>query len=370
MRQFQSYGTRTLRWVAGAVLLLSGGCSESSPSEPAPQRPQQPEQPQQPPPSQPNPDVGIRGVSDPYSIVCARDAAGTTWCSVASATGAFQIVESTTTPGTGIGSLPAQGQFQVYNVACPSRGLQVDRSGAQRNGGDWLDVRCVGCVAPPAGLLAWYRFDEPAGDTVADYPNAAAPSPLRLHGTTTRIPGKWFGGLDFPLEQGYAQGSAARNLGTGDFSIALWLRLDADDVPGFSTLLDKRHEDAGMHGYHIAFFGTEPLIQLADGGDNGGWYNYHANFSMAADGEWHFLVVTVDRDSPSGVRWYYDGVPVGNVGDPTGRQGSLDSTAPLLVGRHAFFGSGFSGALDELQIVNRVLPPEEITARYQQPSCR
>jgi hypothetical protein len=358
MSQFMSTRSIAARAAAAAMVLLSGGCRGESPTQ------------QQP---QPLPDPGIAGVSNANSTVCARDGAGTTWCTRADATGAFWITRADAAPGTATGNLPRQGQFTVYNVDCLGVAKTVDRSGPQPNGGAWLDVRCTpdGCVAPPTGLLAWYRFDEIGGDTVADFGNAAPSAALGLHGQAAHVPGRVLGGLQLSYNDGYAQGSAATNLGTGDFSIAVWLR--GDPAPGwaFSTLLDKRDNDgSALRGYHMVVDDYEPLIQLADGGAYGGWYNYHAGFRVAPDGEWHFLVVTVQRASDTGLRWYYDGVPAGDVADPTARQGSLSSTSPLLVGRHSFYGSGFSGAVDELQIVNRVLSPAEIATLYTRHSCR
>jgi hypothetical protein len=369
MRQFitSSERPRALRTLAAAALLLFAGCGGRAPTEPPRQQPETP--PQQPEtPQQPEPDAGIAGVSNANSTVCARDAAGTTWCARADAAGAFRITRAAVPPGTGTGDLPPQGQFAVYNVDCRGAGKPVDRSGPQRNGGAWLDVRCTpeGCVAPPSGLLAWYRFDEAGGDTVADFADAAAPSTLRTQGAAARVSGRVLGGLEL-RGSGYAAGGADKNLGTGDFSIALWIRHGVDG--SLSTVLDKR-DPGPIRGYHILLYGYEPLIQLADGGAVGGWFNYHSGFESIPDGKWHFLVVTVQRASSKGVRWYYDGVPAGNAGDPTGRQGSLDSASPLLVGRHSFHGSGMRGAVDELQIVNRVLTPDEISTLYTRHSCR
>ena len=41
-----------------------------------------------------------------------------------------------------------------------------------------------------------------------------------------------------------------------------------------------------------------------------------------SDGEWHFVAVTVDRDSPAGIRLYVDGA-IEAVCDPTPVPGSL-----------------------------------------------
>lgn len=225
-----------------------------------------------------------------------------------------------------------------------------------------------GCMPAPPGLLGWYRFDEAAGARAADHPNAAPASPLRLH-ASRHGSGRVLGALE-PGRKGHAEGAADKNLGTEDFSIAVWLRLE----PGgeySSTVLDKRDMSFPVRGYHMGFFGGGPVLQLADGGVHGGWYNYHSMIDTdLADGEWHHLVVTVQRASITGVRWYLDGRPAGKVGDPTGRQGSLDSARPLLVGLHASGGSRFQGGIDELQLFNRVLPLAEVATLYARPFCR
>ena len=361
MRQFSSrlHRSHRVRGFAAAVLLLSAGCGEGTPTVSG--------QPRQPPvaPGTPQADAGIAGISNAGSTVCARDGAGATWCTRADTAGAFRITRAEVEPGTGTGLLPVQGELVVFNVDCGASGKTVDRSGPQRNGGDWLDVRCTlaGCVAPPSGLLAWYRFDEALGDTVADHADAAPRSTLRLHGPAAHVPGRVLRAVQFTTRTAYASGGADKNVGTGDFSIALWIRNGPDGA--FSTLLDKRDSNP-LRGYHMILYNGEPLIQLADAGENGSSYNYHAGFRVAWDEQWHHLVVTVERASPSGVRWYYDGLPAGVVGDPTGRQGSLSSARALTVG----WGSGYMGSVDELQIVNRVLAPAEIATLYARPSCR
>jgi hypothetical protein len=225
-----------------------------------------------------------------------------------------------------------------------------------------------GCVAAPSGLLAWYRFDETAGTSAADFPSVGEPSPLTLRGGS-HVEGKVLGALG--LDGGaYAVGDASKNVGTGDFSIALWIRA----APGTwdSTILDKR-DRAPIRGYHIKLAGSEPLIQLADGGVHRGWYNYFSGIRSPGllDGGWHHLAVTVRRASREGIRWYVDGVPAGVVGDPTGRQGSLSSSSPLHVGRHSFHKSApMRGAIDELQIVSRVLEPDEVATLFARHACR
>jgi hypothetical protein len=224
-----------------------------------------------------------------------------------------------------------------------------------------------GCMAAPAGMLAWYSFDETAGQMAADRPNAARASRLRLYGAAGGA-GRVLGGLALAGENAYARGAADKNVGTGDFSIALWLRLDGGAHHRFRSMLDKR--DGGpIRGYHLALHGDQPVLQMADGR---GYFNYHAAIPPGlADGKWHHLAVTVRRTSPNGVRWYVDGRAAGAAGNATHHPRSLDSTTPLLVGAHSFSGPDrIDGAVDELMILTRVLAPEEVSALYTRHACR
>lgn len=341
------------RVLRAAALLLAAGCSEgTSSTEP-----------------QPEPDAGISGITNANAVVCARNVAGTTWCSQADVTGAFRITRADG-PATGTGLLPAAGVFDVFTVDCPGAAKPVDRGTPQRNGGSWLDVRCRpdGCMAPPSGLLAWYRFDEVTGDSAVDHANAAPPSRLTLYGAG-HAPGKVLGGMLLDGAAGHAEGAGDKNLGTGDFSIALWMRA-SPDAWSFSSILDKR-DAAPIRGYHLALSGGELLLQMADAGEYAGWYNYHSGIFGVTDGGWHFVVVTVERASTTGIKWYVDGHPAGAIADPTGRRGSLSSSAPLRVGRHSHYeGVYFGGGIDELQLFNRVLPPAEVTALHNRHLCR
>lgn len=265
-------------------------------------------------------------------------------------------MDGTTVRGWVAMPLSPSGAWQIAGVADLSGDGRPDvvwQNRATRENGIW---EMGGSLA---GVLAWYPFDEAAGDVAADFANAAPRSDLQLVGAA-HVAGKVGGGIGVG-PGAYATGGADKNVGTGDFSIAFWIRLDPIQS-AYVMILDKRVENP-YRGYHMLVENGEPLIQLADGGAYGGWYNYYSGIAGGAlrDGEWHFLAVTVQRASSQGIRWYLDGAPAGQVGDPTPRQGSLSNDAPLLVGRHAFHGEGSPAALDELQIFDHALTPGEVS---------
>jgi hypothetical protein len=109
-------------------------------------------------------------------------------------------------------------------------------------------------------------------------------------------------------------------------------------------------------------------LQIADGlnPSTGGWENFISN-EFVADGKWHHIVVTVDRNNPQGGIFYIDcrQAQVGNnmTFNPTGRQGSLDNNSALYFGRQSFAATNFwSGAVDEFSIYNRMLSAAEVHA--------
>ncbi|HXO20328.1 MAG TPA: LamG domain-containing protein [Thermoanaerobaculia bacterium] len=155
----------------------------------------------------------------------------------------------------------------------------------------------------------------------------------------------------------------------GNFSIDAWIRVDPLGST-VMTILDKRTgSPPAIKGYHLfVLLGTEDCVglQLADGAGSG-LSNYHSpGMPTLTDGNWHHIAVTVRRTEQAGIRWYHDGVLIG-VSDPTDRLGSLESNSPLRIGTRTAdptLTGWFKGDLDELEIFNRVLTPEEVATIF------
>ncbi|WP_375513714.1 LamG domain-containing protein [uncultured Nostoc sp.] len=152
------------------------------------------------------------------------------------------------------------------------------------------------------------------------------------------------------------------NFGTGDLSISAWVKTTSSS--GIEVILDKRVETTGpIQGYSLSNYNGSLLLQLADGVGNE-FTNYITNISIA-DGNWHHVAVTVDRDQPDGGRWYIDGVEVvGERFNPT-RRGSLSNSKPLVIGRRSDnpgWPGFFKGEIGSVLLVKRVLSSQEIQA--------
>jgi len=262
--------------------------------------------------------------------------------------------------------------------------------GAQ--GGISIDNLCVAKASPPPStcapppnttMVAWYPFDETSGTVSA---NLATANTGTQFGSPTPITGQVGGALRFNGTSNYVESpsSIATNIGPangppfcfgaystcqGDFSIDTWIRVDPSVASGFVVVLDKRGGSAPtINGYHFGIYAGSLLLQLADGVGTG-YTNYVSPVLTPAltDGNWHLIAVTVQRASTSGIRWYHNGVAVG-TDNPTGRTGSLANNSPLRIGTRTAdqpLTGWFRGDLDELEIFNRVLTPQEVFTIFQ-----
>jgi len=282
-----------------------------------------------------------------------------------------------------IGYIDNQGNLPSFTLTGPT--------GAQ--GGISIDNLSVAqappppstCVAPPnTTMVAWYPFDETSGTVSANLATGNAGTQI---GSPTPVPGKVAGALRFDGIDDYVDSpstivtnigpadnppfcSGAYSTCQGDFSIDAWIRVDPAVGSSLVVILDKRGGTApAINGYHLVVVSGQLLIQLADGTSAPGYTNQASPVLTPplTDGNWHFIAVTVRRTSTSGIVWYHNGVAFG-TGDPTSRMGSLVNNSPLRVGARttdtALTGF-FHGDIDELEIYNRVLTPQEVFGIFQ-----
>lgn len=229
------------------------------------------------------------------------------------------------------------------------------------------DLTGIGCRNAPSGLAARFNFDAieddvyTSGSTTYDgETDVVSGSTLLLYSTAAEI-------ADGEVMRGLAcDGSSsgfgvtidqedAMDVGTGDFSIALWVRMDTSDATtGARSLVDKR-DSSTRNGYQLYLYNRRPGLQLSD---SGGYTNYTTSSAITVpnDGAWHHLVVAVSRTSgtPS-VKFYVDRLPKQYF--TTGvRTGDLDSGNGVRIGRGWWSGSStFAGDVDEVQIYTSAL---------------
>ncbi len=225
-----------------------------------------------------------------------------------------------------------------------------------------------GCTPAPAEMAAWWPLDTAAQSSTPDISGRHA---ARLVNAPSIAPGRVGNAMSFTAGQSRLDVADADGLdiGTGDFSVDFWMR--TTNVSSLITILDKRTLSPAVRGYSVFLTGGKLGIQLADSSApspacssdsrRSACTNYGSNV-VVADGAWHFVVITVDRDSKQGGRIIVDGRVIATF-DPTVRRGSLSNTAPLRIGASAdTVGSSYRGLLDEVELFRRVLSDAEIRA--------
>lgn len=209
-----------------------------------------------------------------------------------------------------------------------------------------------------ANLVGYWRFDEGSSTTVADFSSSGNNG--TFNGTWTR--GRYGSAGQFVAasSQKVTIGNkAALDMGTSNFSVALWARVDATAA----MIIAGKYDYTGGKGYFVATDAT------------GHWYgkvrDASTNVSVLGgtvnDGKWHLLVMTVDRsDGNNGLKLYIDGAY-----STSGRQGggTIDNTASFYIGcREGEYY--FTGCVDDLRVWKRILSAEEVKRAWEQSTIK
>jgi hypothetical protein len=218
------------------------------------------------------------------------------------------------------------------------------------------------CVPAPTNLVLWLPFDETNGTASA---NLASPT---NYGTQVGNPTPVLGahvanslGFNGVNQSVTVPDYPDIEIGTNDFTIDAWIQCPTNSS-GVHTIVDKRTYGGGKtySGYIFDLYDNTLLIQLDPGYYNG---NNEDTSTLPADGNWHFVAVTVQRTSTNGIQFYVDGQPTG-TSNPTTREGNLSNNASMQVGGSTLAGTYWLGGLDEVEVFNRALTPAEIQAIY------
>ncbi len=134
------------------------------------------------------------------------------------------------------------------------------------------------------------------------------------------------------------------DFGIEDFFVSTRIKTNSQT---FDVIVDKRVETSGQtQGFVFAISSGNLGFQL---GEDSGFSNYgYGSNTFIADGEWHDVAVTVDRDEIDGGKFWIDG-QVAGIFNPTGRQGSLSNDKPLTIGQrsdHPFWLGSLQAELD------------------------
>jgi uncharacterized repeat protein (TIGR01451 family)/fimbrial isopeptide formation D2 family protein len=213
------------------------------------------------------------------------------------------------------------------------------------------------CVAPPSGMVDWWKFDENPGATTAndtrltnnsgaDGFGSSAPSPWVQGWVANALCFDGINDYATVVSQGEVNFAGNCTGATESFSIDAWIKTPVANNP----IIDKRVP--GPIGYYLFLSSGRLGFQM-----NG--INFVSAGPNIADNNWHFITVTVPRCALIPATLYVDGLQMMTFTPPTA---SLVNTASLQIGRNVpGVGQGYlRGCVDELEIFKRVLSATEV----------
>ncbi len=207
------------------------------------------------------------------------------------------------------------------------------------------------------GLLAQWKFEETNGLDVWDSANHF--DGFRSTSGTVTVPNGASGRalqLD-RLQGGYAQFNNVLNLADGDFSIAMWVRLNPNDIMPGEVVLGKS-TGGTANGWFIAANPTAGLGATGKAVFFGGNPSAPVSQSSINDERWHLLVAVYHAGGNAAI--FVDGALAEAT---TSAAAILTSTAQLVLGgwsNGTTATPAFTGWIDEVQVYDRALSDAEI----------
>ncbi|OGV75042.1 MAG: hypothetical protein A3K18_14425 [Lentisphaerae bacterium RIFOXYA12_64_32] len=212
-----------------------------------------------------------------------------------------------------------------------------------------------------AGLVAWYHMDEGTGTTLTDSSGNSHTGTLQSGPTWQSADG---GGWGARADVSFGTGSYLSFDGTNDyvdlgswftyqdFTIGMWVKPSATQT-AYATLIDNNHTDSQNWELQQNVSVTNNYVFGPAAGGGGG------ALCALTSGTWQY--VTLTRDSGTGTnQLYVNGALVDSA--VSNETTAVYANQYLRLARWGGGSRYWTGAMDELQIYNRVLTQPEIEA--------
>ncbi|MBU4457072.1 MAG: hypothetical protein KKA65_06240, partial [Nanoarchaeota archaeon] len=199
-------------------------------------------------------------------------------------------------------------------------------------------------------LVGYWRFEENYNDS-STWDNQGTCSGTQCPNLTTGIRGKAykFDGIDDIIN---ISNSESLNI-SDEITIEAWVKMQGWN--NYPAIIAKGYSTPGEYSIHVR---NDYSIFFELDENNGSRHNYNpTNIKLTLD-SWNHVAATYNGSIQ---RIFIDGqeVGVGKAGSFNIREGSN----PVWIGKLPGYGY-FNGSIDEVQIYNRALSPEEVNASY------
>ncbi|QID16032.1 MULTISPECIES: alkaline phosphatase family protein [unclassified Paenibacillus] len=210
--------------------------------------------------------------------------------------------------------------------------------------------------APPDAVLQ-LKFDGSAADSSGNNVSVA------VAGSPSYTAGRIGQALEFSSAGQYVDlgRSASTTFGSAtDYSVSFWLQASGS-VTGDPVIIGNKNWSTGANAGWVIALQANGSIKWNY--TPAGQSRSDAYIPGAADGQWHLVTVTHDRDGSA--RLYKDGTIAASA-DIASKTGSIDTAYSTRIAQDATgsYGSVLRAKLDELQLFKRSLSAEEVLALY------
>ncbi|MFV0413348.1 MAG: DNRLRE domain-containing protein, partial [Oscillospiraceae bacterium] len=229
-----------------------------------------------------------------------------------------------------------------------------------------------------SGLVLYSNFEEVQDETVPDL------SGKGNHGAVTGgvafAPGSGVGGQGMaayienankrsPTQYiNFGSGESLR-LGTGDFSVSLWVKFKEGNYNHDSSVFSQRDYNSGTSvGFTLGNQAKNAGVGLVANIGNGKGQRRERQGILALDGAWHHVVVSVSRlgemvtymdGGETAAKWQASSAAMANF------SASLDAGLPWVLGADGKFDYGSTALYaDNLRLYSRALAAEDVACLY------
>ncbi len=264
---------------------------------------------------------------------------------IANATG---VALDTGASGNTIGGLTATPGTGAGNVISGNTGNGVEIIGSGTTGnvvaGNIIGLNAAGTESI-LGDVAWYKFQGTFGDTTQDSVGNNSGVVSGAYGGF--VAGKVGNGI-LMIGTGLVTTPLTVNYSTGA-TFDAWFQTSAAN----GTIAADDGGAATQRGMGLFVAGGDLVLS---GGNGSGTFNFAITGPSVDDGAFHHVAATWTGDTTTdGVKLYLDGVLVGQA----------TATSSIATGSQTFaMGNGFSGVLDEVNVVDRPLAASEVARIY------
>jgi len=200
------------------------------------------------------------------------------------------------------------------------------------------------CLAPPGGLVSWWRAEGNGLDQVDGNNGTQA-------GDASFGPGRVGAGFAFDGNGDAIRVGNPTNLDLQNLTIEAWIKRASSSVVSFGSEGNGVILSHGANGY-VFYMDASGRLAFSKG-----YVDNRVAPTAITDTSWHHVAVT---KSGTTVVFYIDGVAF-----PVSTYGSVFlASANVAIGGHDDLGNSFNGIIDEIAIYNRGLNASEILGIY------